>query len=120
MIASGASTPESIRASSRLGRNQSHCAIVATMTARARASGHSLSRRLGSKATRPPAARTASIAAKTASQAVAEIAWLIADTCSTFAARSTASGSVAGVIRAAAEPARRYENSCPCAPWVTK
>ena len=60
------------------------------------------------------------MAAKTASQAVALIAWLIADTCSTFAPRRTASGSVAGAIRAAADPARRYENSWPCAPWVTK
>ena len=36
------------RASSRLGRNQSHCAIVARSTARARGSGHSFSRRFGS------------------------------------------------------------------------
>ena len=42
-----------------------------------------------------------------------EIAWLIAERCSTRAARSTSSGSDAGVMRDAADPLRRYENSWP-------
>ncbi len=54
-----------------------------------------------------PAARAASMAAKQASHAEAEIAWLMPDKCSTFAPRITESGRSAGRMRLAAEPARR-------------
>src|SRR5690349_21709993 len=69
---------------------------------------------------RAPPLRTSSIAAKHASHADAEIAWLIADRCSTRVARSTPSGSDSGCMREAAEPVRRYENSWPFAPCETK
>ena len=60
------------------------------------------------------------IAANTASHAVVEIAWLMPDTCSAPLALITSSGSVAGDIRLAAEPARMYENAWPDGPCVTK
>ena len=47
------------------------------------------------------------MAAKQASHADAEIDWLIADRWSTRVARIAASGSEAGVMREAADPARR-------------
>ena len=53
------------------------------MTARARGSGQSFGRTLQSNEIRAPASRAASIAANTVSQALALIAWLIPDTCST-------------------------------------
>ena len=65
-------------------------------------------------------AGTVSIAAKQASQADPEIAWLMPDRCSTRVARITAMGSAAGVIRDAAEPARRYENAWPFTSCDTK
>ena len=75
--------------------------------ARARASGQSLSRRLESKETRAPPARAASNAARTVSLAEAEIAMLMPEACTKRVSRSSASGTSAGVIRLAAEPARR-------------
>ncbi len=47
------------------------------------------------------------MAANTVSHALAEIAWLIPDTCSRRAERTTSSGSVSGRMRLAAEPARK-------------
>ena len=60
------------------------------------------------------------MAAKTASAAFGEIAWLMPDACRMRAARIASSGKSKGVMRLAAEPARRYENSCPFGPWLTK
>ncbi len=60
---------------------------------------------------RAPAASAIAIAANTASQAPALIAWLMPDTCRIAAAPITSRGSVSGVIRDAADPARKYENS---------
>jgi hypothetical protein len=56
---------------------------------------------------RAPASRAAAIAAKTASHADVEIAWLMPDTCSARDARITSSGRFDGASRLAAEPARR-------------
>ncbi len=70
--------------------------------------------------TSAPASRAAAKAANTASHAVAEIAWLMPDACSSRAARIIGSGRCSGRMRLAAEPARRYENSWPFAPCATK
>ena len=77
------------------------------ITARARATGQSLVRRLGSYETRAPRPPAASIAANTVSQAPALIAWLIPDTWRIEAPPITSCGRSAGTIRDAAEPARR-------------
>jgi len=53
-----------------------------------------------------PAPRAASMAAKTASQAVVEIAWLDAETCNALALRTSSSGTSRNVSRLAADPAR--------------
>ncbi len=53
-----------------------------------------------------PAARAVWIAWNTASQAEVEIAWLMPDTCRMRAAPMAASGTSAGVKRAAAELSR--------------
>jgi hypothetical protein len=42
------------------------------------------------------------------------------DRCSTFAAAIAPAGSMAGVMRLAAEPHRMKLNSCPWGPCVTK
>jgi hypothetical protein len=90
------------------------------MVARARGSGHSFSRRFDSKATPTPRARAVPNACSTASQAPADSARLMPEA-STIRVRSARpSGMSAGVIRLAAEPARRYENAWPAGPWVTK
>ena len=56
---------------------------------------------------RTPAATAASMAAKTVSQALPLIAWLIPETCSMRVPRITSSGSVDGSILDAADPRRR-------------
>jgi uncharacterized protein len=105
-MASGSSRrPVTAVASSRLGRQTSHWAIVSRITARARASGHSLRRRLVSY-DRAPAARAASMAANTVSQAPSLIAWLMPDTCSTARRGDRRRGRSAGRMRLAAEPRR--------------
>src|SRR4029079_13861209 len=103
-IRAGSSLSNSRLASSRLGNAHATDRSVSKTNARARARGHSLRRRFVSYAMRAPAARAVSIAAKHVSHADAEIAWLIADRCSTRVWRSTSSGSAATVIRDAADP----------------
>jgi len=105
-MASGSLEPVSCSASSRLGRHTSACPTVSSTTARARASGHSLRRRLVSYDTRAPAARAAPIAANTVSQAASLIAWLMPETCSTRDAAIAWRGSSDGCMRLAAEPRR--------------
>ena len=74
----------------------------------ARGNDHSFSRRFGSYETRAPAARAASMAANTASHALALIAWLMPETCSTAGAADHVERAASpGSIRDAAEPARR-------------
>ena len=81
--------------------------VFALMTARARARGHSDRRRFGSKLTFTPARRAISIAANTVSQALADIACEIPDTCSQRADSIRLRSIVRGCMRLAAEPARR-------------
>src|SRR5580658_9039488 len=59
----------------------SHDRIASWMTARARRSGHSFSRRFGSYETSRLASRAMSIAANAASAAEDEIAWLMPERC---------------------------------------
>ena len=82
-------------------------AAAAPIAARARSSGQSLSRRFGSNDSFAPAARAASNAANTASQAQAEIAMLMPDAWTKRAARISPSGRSSGRSRLAAEPLRR-------------
>jgi hypothetical protein len=56
------------------------------------------------------------MAAKHASQADDEMAWLIPERCRMRVSDTTSSDTFAGVMHEAAEPARRYENSWPCGP----
>ena len=81
MMASGSDRPVSTIMSSRLGRNRSHSVTAWMVQARARASGHSLSRRLESNDTWVPASRAVSMASKAVSQAPAEIASEMPDRC---------------------------------------
>ena len=77
------------------------------MTARARARGHSLSRRLVSNDTFRPRSRASAKAAKTVSHAESLIAWLMPEACTMRAAAIVSAGRLAGVSRLAAEPARK-------------
>ena len=61
-----------------------------------------------------------SIAAWQVSHAPGEIASEMPERCSTRADSMRSRGSLAGVMRLAAEPLRKKLNWCPCSPWVTK
>ena len=106
-MASGSSWPLSTFTSSTLGKKISVSASARVIAARASSSDHSFKRRLESNETSVPALCASAIASNTVSRALAEIASEIPDTCRILDSRISSRGNHCGVIRLAAEPARK-------------